>query len=143
MGQRPGQGHEQTSTAHSLCAPDLDDDEIERIKVEDIPKTWPDHFDNAIRILNWRILPSLKFSSKELMLGLVVNMKPTDITQSVTPTMEKDAATQMAYVAQQRLDSHAEAIGHALNRKAAFNKKVLAKNLGEVVFSKGQLVQIY
>ena len=49
----------------------------------------------------------------------------------------------MAYVAQQRLDGYAEAVAHALKRKTAFDKKVSSKNPGEVIFSKGQLVQIY
>ena len=56
-----------------LCAPDLDNEETERMATDDIPKHWPDHFDETIRILNWRLLPALKFSPKELMLGLVVN----------------------------------------------------------------------
>jgi hypothetical protein len=40
-------------------------------------------------------------------------------------------------------DRYAEAVAHALRRKKAFNKKVFAQKLGEVTFSKGQLVQIY
>jgi len=126
-----------------LCAPDLNEEEIEKMKVDDIPRTWPDHFDEAIRILSWRLLPALKFSPKELLLGLVVNTKPTNIAQSTTPVSEADVTTQMAYVAQQRLDGYAEAVAHALRRKRAFDKRVFAQNLGEVTFSKGQLVQIY
>jgi hypothetical protein len=49
----------------------------------------------------------------------------------------------MSYVAQQRLDGYAEAVAHAVRRKSAFDKKVLAKKPGEVIFSKGQLVQVY
>ncbi|KIK02132.1 hypothetical protein K443DRAFT_77856, partial [Laccaria amethystina LaAM-08-1] len=36
-----------------------------------------------------------------------------------------------------------EAVAHAVRRKSAFDKKVLAKKPGEVIFSKGQLVQVY
>ena len=43
----------------------------------------------------------MKFSPKELMLGLVVNTKPVDINNSISPITEEDAALQMAYVAQQ------------------------------------------
>ena len=110
---------------------------------DDIPRTWPDHFDETIRILNWRLLPSLKFSPKELMLGLIVNTKPTDTDTSTLPITEFDTALQMAYVAQQRLDGYAEAVTHALKRKTAFDKRVLTQRPGEVIFSKGQLVQIY
>ena len=40
-------------------------------------------FNEAIRIMNWHLLPLLKFSPKELMLGMVVNTKPTNIDQSM------------------------------------------------------------
>ena len=111
--------------------------------MDNIPKTWPDHFDETIRILNWRLLPSLKFSPKELMLGLVINTKPTNTNASILPVTEFDVALQMAYVTQQQLDGYAEAVSHALKRKNTFDKRVLVKNPGEVIFSKGQLVQIY
>jgi len=126
-----------------LCAPNLDDEEAEKSETDSLPKHWPDHFDNAIRILNWRLLPALKFSPKELMLGMVVNTKPTSLDQSVLPTTENDTALQMAYVAQQRLDGYAEAVAHAIRRKSAFDKRVLGQRPGEVIFSRGQLVQIY
>ena len=132
-------------TLKRLCAPDLDDEDNAGISPEDLPKTWPDHFDEAIRILNWRLLPALKFSPKELFLGLVINSKPAvlDTSAADSPVMEPDAALQMAYVAQQRLDGYSEAVAHALRRKTAFDRKVLEKSPGEVVFSKGDLVQIY
>ena len=117
-----------------LCAPDLNDKEVEKMAVQDLPRSWPDHLDETIRILNWRLLPSLKFSPKELMLGLVVNTKPTNTDTSILPTRDSDTALQMAYITQQRLDRYAEAITHALKRKTAFNKKVLSKQPGEVIF---------
>lgn len=52
------------------------------MEINDISKTWPKHFDEAIQILNWHILPALKFTPKELMLGLVINMKQTNIEDS-------------------------------------------------------------
>ena len=77
------------------------------------------------------------------MLGLVVNTKPADPSNITQPITEADTTLQMAYVAQQRLDGYAEAVAHALKRKSAFDKKVFSRKPGEVVFSKGQLVQIY
>ena len=132
-------------TLKRLCAPDLDNEDIGRISPENLPRQWPDHLDEAIKILNWRILPTLKFSPKELFLGLVINTKPSFIDTSTTnlPITEPDVALQMAYTAQQRLDGYSEAVAHALKRKSAFDRKVLARNPGEVVFSKGDLVQIY
>ena len=49
----------------------------------------------------------------------------------------------MTYVAQQQLVSYTEAVAHAVRRKSTFNKRVLAQKSGEVIFSKGQLVQVY
>ncbi|KAG2748525.1 hypothetical protein P692DRAFT_201651975, partial [Suillus brevipes Sb2] len=48
-----------------------------------------------------------------------------------------------AYVTQQRTDALASNIANALRRKAAFDRRVLASNAGEVVFEAGQLVQTY
>jgi hypothetical protein len=127
-----------------LCAPDLlNEEDADKMSTKDLPRNWPDHFDEVIKILNWRLLPALKFSPKELILSLVVNTKPSSIDTSTLPVSAADAALQMAYVAQQRLDGYAEAIAHALKRKMAFDKKVLSKTPGEVIFLKGQLVQIY
>ena len=126
-----------------LCSPNLGEDDYKAIDWENIPGSWPKHFDEAIRIMNWRLLPSLKFTPKELLLGLVVNTKPTNVDYSTLPATERDITTQMAYTAQQRLDGYAEAVAHAAKRKSTFDKKVLARKPGEVTFSKGQLVQIY
>ena len=125
-----------------LCSPNLREDDYNAADWVNIPTLWPKHFDEAIRIMNWRLLPSLKFLPKELMLGMVVNTKPTEVDQSVLPITEQDVATQMAYVAQQQLDGYAGAVAHTVKRKSVFDKKVLANKPGEVIFSKGQLVQV-
>ena len=44
-----------------LCAPDLDAEEKEN---ENLLKKWPEHLDEAVRILNFRILPALRFLPK-------------------------------------------------------------------------------
>ena len=126
-----------------LCAPNLGDDEHDNAPSDDNLKSWPEHLDYAIRIINTRLLPALKFSPKELLLGLVINTPATGIVATSEPVTAEDAATQMAYIAQQRLDGYAEMVAHALKRKTAFDKRVLAHKPGEVIFSKGHLVQIY
>ena len=145
LDQRPHRRHHKLflHILKCLCAPDLDNKDDGRTTQEEVPKHWPDHFEDAIRILNWRLLLSLKFSPKELMLGLVINTKPTGLGQATLPATEADTALQMAYVAQQRLDGYAEAVAHAIRRKSTFDKRVLARQPGEVVFIKGQLIQIY
>ena len=126
-----------------LCAPELGEDTTDTTSTENVPRNWPDHLEEAIRTINTRLLPALDYSPKELLLGLVVNTTPTGTAAASEPLTTGDVATQMAYVAQQRLDGYAETVAHAIKRKTAFDKRVLARKPGEVVFSKGQLVQIY
>lgn len=125
-----------------LCAPDLESED-DALKKEDTPRNWPEHLDEAIRMINTRLLPAFNFSPKELLLGLVVNTPTTNPTIASEPTTNEDVATQMAYVAQQRLDGYAEMVAHAIKRKAVFDKRVLSRKPGEVIFHTGQLVQIY
>jgi hypothetical protein len=49
----------------------------------------------------------------------------------------------LAYVEQQRLDGYATIVDHAVKRKRAFDKKVLKRAPREVIFKKGDLVQVY
>jgi hypothetical protein len=72
------------------------------------------------------------------MLGLVVNTKSADPTNTVLPITANNMALHMA----QHLDGYAEAVNHALKRKTVFDKKVHAQKPGEVTFSIGDLVQI-
>src|SRR5271168_3456470 len=125
-----------------LCAPEVGEDGWQTMDWKDLPRTWPDHFDDAIRILNWRILPALKFRPKEILLGLVVNTKSTPIEASSSLLAPADINTHMAYAVQQRLDGYSEAVKHAVSRKAAFDRKVMKKG-GVTTFKRGQLVQTY
>jgi hypothetical protein len=126
-----------------LCAPGVGEDGWETMEWSDLPKSWPDQFDKAIRILNWRILPALKFSPKELLLGLVVNTAKTPLEASSSILGPAEVDNQIAYVAQQRLDGYSEAVQHAIRRKAVFDRKVERSRGGVVVFEVGQLVQIH
>ena len=126
-----------------LCVPEAGEDGWQTTTWDKLPATWPDHFDKAIRILNWRILPALKFCPKEILLGLVVNTvkTPMEVSSSFLPPSDID--THMTYAVQQRLDGYAEAVHHAVRRKAAFDRKVIKLKAGVVEFKKGQLVQVY
>ena len=126
-----------------LCAPDVGEDGWQSMNWDDLPRAWPDHFDEAIQILNWRILPALKFSPKELLLSLVVNTTPTPLEVSASMPTPQDFDTHIAYAAQQRLDGYAEAVRHAMDRKTRFDRRVLESKEGEMMFEKGQLVQVY
>ena len=126
-----------------LCAPEIGEDGWQATGWDTLPKSWPEHFQEAINILNWRILPALKFSPKELLLGLVVNTVNTPLETSASVLTPADVDTHLTYAAQQRLDGYAEAIHHTIRRKATFDRKVQNSRAGVVTFRKGQLMQVY
>jgi len=126
-----------------LCAPEVGEDGWQATTWDKLPATWPDHFDKAIHILNWCILPTLKFCPKEILLGLVVNTSKTPMEVSSSFLPPSDIDTHMTYVVQQHLDGYAEAVHHTVQWKAAFDHKVTKSRAGVVVFDKGQLVQVY
>jgi hypothetical protein len=93
-----------------LCAPEVGEDGWQATEWDKLPRTWPDHFQEAINVLNWRILPALKFSPKELMLGLVVNTVNTPLETIASVLTPSDIDNHLAYAAQQRLDGYTEAV---------------------------------
>ncbi|KAG2058733.1 hypothetical protein BDR06DRAFT_864441, partial [Suillus hirtellus] len=52
-----------------LCAPNLGEDKYEAISWDTLLNSWPKNLEEAVAVLNYRILPALKFSPKELLLG--------------------------------------------------------------------------
>ena len=126
-----------------LCAPKVGEDEWQQTKWESLPSHWPLHLDKAIRILNWRPLPALKHSPKELLLGIVANSPKATVEEIHERASNLDTEIHMAYAAQQRLDGYAKAVKHAQQRKSAFDRKVLRSKDGLVNFKAGDLVQIH
>ncbi|THH13172.1 hypothetical protein EW146_g7017 [Bondarzewia mesenterica] len=110
-------------TLKCLCAPDLGEDGYVTMTDEQIPRSWPDHLDEALRSINNRILPALKFSPTELFFSLIINIPLTPTDYSTTPIKLMDVVTHVAYIKQQHLDSYHHARHHAAQRKAAFDKK--------------------
>lgn len=84
-----------------LCAPEVGEDGWQATNWDKLPKSWLDHFQEAIQILNWRILLVLKFSPKELLLSLVVNTinMPLETSASVLTPVEVDK--HLTYAVQQ------------------------------------------
>ena len=62
-----------------LCAPGLGEDNYENMALKDLPSNWPEYLNIAIKHLNDQILPSLKYSPNELLLGLIVKQTPQKI----------------------------------------------------------------
>jgi hypothetical protein len=123
-----------------LCSPDLGEDEYDAM---DVPASWPDHLEEAVEFLNNCILPNLKFSPNELLLGIVINTKRTPANQTDEEVSTEEVEVQMAYVEQQQSDGYAHISSHAHRWKLAFHRKVLAQAPREVIFKAGQLVQVY
>ena len=97
-----------------LCALEVGEDSWQAMNWKDLLKTWPDHWDKAILILNWWILPALKFAPKELMLGMVVNTTCTPLEVSTLMLTPENVDQHMMYTAQQRLDGYTEAVRHVI-----------------------------
>lgn len=123
-----------------MCTPDLGEDDYTRMAV---PANWPDHLEAAVRSINNRILPNLKYSPNKLLLGLVVNTKSTPSTEISVPPMAEEVEIQMAYVDQHQFDSYSQIVEHVECRKMTFDKQVLAHSPREVTFKAGDLVQVY
>jgi len=102
--------------------------------IKDIPSNWPEHLDAAIKHLNDRILPALKYSPNELLLGLVVNSRHTDDPETIKPPTEQEVALHLALVEQQQLDGYAAIVDHAVKRKSIFDAKLRQQAPRNVVF---------
>jgi hypothetical protein len=84
-----------------------------------------DYLDDAVHTLNYQLLPALKFSPKELLLGLVINTPTMNIEESTTTLQTSEVLAQIAYIEQQQLDGYDEVVRHTIRRKAEFDKKLL------------------
>jgi hypothetical protein len=126
-----------------LCAPGLGEDDYSAMQVKDIPNNWPDHLDAAIKSLSDRILPALKYSPNELLLGLPINSRRMDNPEAIELPSADEVATHLALVEQQHLDGYSAIVEHAVRRKNKFNMKLLQRAPREVVFKTGDLVQTH
>lgn len=128
-----------------LCAPELgeDSEEFEAMTWDKLPAQWPEFLDEAIVTLNNQILPALKFSPNELLLGVVVNTCRSTLEEVTSVLKPAEVAVQAAYVAQQQLDGYSAAVEHAVRRKGIFDRRSLKRERREVTFRKGDLVQIH
>jgi len=126
-----------------LCAPGLGEDDYATMETKDIPNNWPDHLDTAIKSLSDRILPALKYSPNELLLGLPINSRHMDNPEAIKPPSADDVAMHLALVEQQRLDGYSAIVNHAARRKKIFDAKVLKHAPRDITFKPGDLVQIH
>jgi transposase InsO family protein len=99
-----------------LCAPDVGE-QADTEGWEKLPKHWPDHLDDVVKALNHRILPALKHSPKELLLGIAINTLRTEPKDATGELSVDEATIHMAYAAQQRLDGYEATVKHVITCK--------------------------
>jgi hypothetical protein len=126
-----------------LCTPGLGEDDYTNVQAKDIPKNWPDHLDAAVKNLSDRVLPALKYSPNELLLGLPINSRDMDNPEEIRPPTDIDIAVHLAFIEQQRLDGYSAIVDHAVKHKARFDTKLLKHAPGEVTFKVRDLVQTH
>src|ERR1700723_2077395 len=112
-----------------LCTPALGEDEYDAME---LPASWPDYLEEAVEALNNRLLPNLKFSPNELLLGLVINTKHTTPDNMEEEVSAAEVDVQMAYFEQQRMYGYEHILSHAHKRKLAFDRKLLSRAPKEV-----------
>ncbi|CCO37587.1 Retrovirus-related Pol polyprotein from transposon opus Includes: RecName: Full=Protease [Rhizoctonia solani AG-1 IB] len=121
-----------------LCAPDLGIDPDADHDPMSTPAAWPKHLDEAVAQLNDRILPSLGYSPRELLTGILSPERKADIGARIRdPTLE-EVDVNMALTYAFRMDGYANALRHAARRKRQFDKKARPAD-----FKAGDLVQKY
>lgn len=87
-----------------LCAPDLGEDDFEKMATKDILKSWPDHLETTIKNLSDHILPSLKFSPNKLLLGVPTTIPPAANPEDILPPTKSDILLHLMIAEQQHLD---------------------------------------
>jgi hypothetical protein len=89
------------------------------------------------------VLPALKYSPNELLLGLPINLHDTDNPEEIRPPTNVDITVHLALIEQQRLDGYSTIVDHTAKRKAVFDVKLLKHAPREVMFKVGDLVQTH
>ena len=126
-----------------LCAPNLGEDEYEEMQAKDLPRNWPDHLDAAIKNLADHILPALKFSPNKLLLNTPTTIPSTDDPGNVCAPTDAEVLLHLSIVEQQCLDGYSSIIDHTAHRKPRFDTKVKKCALKNIIFKKGDLVQVH
>jgi hypothetical protein len=89
------------------------------------------------------MLPALKYSPNELLLGLPINSRRSNDPEAIEPPSTDEVAMHLALVEQQHLDGYSAIVDHAARRKKAFDTKLMQRAPRDIVFKAGDLVQIH
>lgn len=130
----------------SLCAADVGEDKRDPNRPPTPPpRSWPTFLQQAVRYMNDRILPSLGYSPRELLTGVLTADRSYKVGANIRQQYARDADesspavdVNMALAYALRTDGAEKALEHARARKRTFDLKAKAF-LGEP----GDLVQRY
>ena len=111
--------------------------------MKDLSRNWPDHLDATIKNLADHILPALKFSPNELLLNIPTTIPSADDPENVCARMDAKVLLHLSIAEQQCLDGYSLIIDHAAHRKAQFDTKVEKCAPKNMIFEKGDLVQVH
>ncbi|QRW13142.1 Retrovirus-related Pol polyprotein from transposon opus [Ceratobasidium sp. AG-Ba] len=102
------------------------------------PEAWPKHLTKATAQLNDRILPSLGYSPRELLTGVLRADRKAELAAAIWDPRRGDVRVNMGLTYAFRDDAFAQALRHAARRKKAFDK-----GIKHLEFKMGDLVQRY
>jgi hypothetical protein len=120
-----------------LCAPDHDANEG-TVDPKDIPENWPEHLDEATRLMNDRILLALKAKPRELLFGRMFSPEHSAPPSEPQPTTTTDVDIHFALADSLRWSAHLLSLQRAEKQKSSFNK-----NARIVEFRIGDIIQWY
>ncbi|KAG9078495.1 hypothetical protein FS749_009469 [Ceratobasidium sp. UAMH 11750] len=121
-----------------LCTGTVGESPEEDADASTTPESWPKHLALATAQLNDRVLPSLGYSPRELLTGILQAERKAQRAKAVTAPAASDIDTNLGLTYALRQDAFAMALEHANRRKRAYDKKARATN-----FRVGDLVQRY
>ncbi|KAK7012452.1 hypothetical protein R3P38DRAFT_2385282, partial [Favolaschia claudopus] len=107
------------------------------VRPEDIPENWPEHFEEAIRMMNDRILVALKATPRELLFARPFTSEQRPPAQ-LAPASNSDADIHFALADSMRWTAHLRSLKRAAEQKAS-----IEANFPIIEFRVGDLVQWY
>ncbi|QRV78795.1 Retrovirus-related Pol polyprotein from transposon [Ceratobasidium sp. AG-Ba] len=116
----------------------LEDVSDEEAEASTTPEAWPKFLAKATAQLNDRILPSLGYSPRELLTGVLKADRKAELASAIWDPRRGDVRINMGLAYAYRDDAFSQALRHAARRKKAFDK-----GIRHCEFKIGDLVQRY
>ncbi|KAG8678901.1 hypothetical protein FRC09_019431, partial [Ceratobasidium sp. 395] len=121
-----------------LCAGTVGESSDNNTNAATTPEAWPKHLVQATAQLNDRVLPSLGYSPRELLTGVIRADRKAESASAIWDPRRGDVRVNMGLTYALRQDVFAAALQHANHKKRAFDKKHR-----HTEFKVGDLVQHY